>query len=108
MVRNDELHLRRQSLRAAAALEVLNVQNGWFRITEKGAMTQPFDNRDWDVRKLAEKDAELERLKSLLTRAADALEAWHKDSKLTFNSLRKEEELIAELREAGNDPTKSK
>jgi protein subunit release factor A len=26
-------------------------------------MTQPFDNRDWDLRKLAEKDAEIERWK---------------------------------------------
>jgi hypothetical protein len=53
-------------------------------------MTQPFDNRDWDLHQIAEKDAEIERLKrevafmasndyvhsliSLITRAADALE----------------------------------
>jgi hypothetical protein len=37
-------------------------------------MTQPFDNRDWDLRQIAEKDAEIERLKALLVRAADTLE----------------------------------
>jgi chromosome segregation ATPase len=26
-------------------------------------VTQPFDNRDWDVRQIADKDAEIERLK---------------------------------------------
>jgi hypothetical protein len=63
-------------------------------------MTQPFDNRDWDVRQIADKDAEIDRLKALLSRAADALQAWHEDSELTFDSLRREEELVAELRKA--------
>jgi hypothetical protein len=43
---------------------------------------------------------ELNELKSLLTRAADALQAWHEDSELTFDSLRREEKLVAELRKA--------
>jgi len=30
-------------------------------------MTQPFDNRDWDLRKIAEKDVEIERLKQTAT-----------------------------------------
>ena len=42
----------------------------------------------------------LRRLEKLCARAADALEAWHEDSELTFDSLRREEELIAELRKA--------
>ena len=42
----------------------------------------------------------LRRLEKLCARAADALEAWHEDSELPFDSLRREEELIAELRKA--------
>jgi hypothetical protein len=82
-------------------------------------MSQPFDNRDWDVLEIQQKDAEierlkgelasqrklsdgdynrlmkeLERLKALLIRAADALDrpetrAWHNQWT---------ESLIAELR----------
>jgi hypothetical protein len=37
-------------------------------------MTQPFDNRDWDVRQLELAQAELARLRALVRRAADALE----------------------------------
>ena len=87
-------------------------------------MSQPFDNRDWDIRKLAEKDAEIERLKQtasdlqrecqkrgskiadlerLLARAADALESGHEGR----TGLPYEEkpgcqlcDLIAELRKA--------
>jgi hypothetical protein len=89
-------------------------------------MTQPFDNRDWDVRLLAEKDAEIERLKdkirgleklnqitdeevvmelkaeierhkALHTRAADALENWHTGQQFEPPD---EIKLIAELRKA--------
>jgi hypothetical protein len=37
-------------------------------------MTQPFDNNDWEVRKILERDLEIERLKALLTELADALD----------------------------------
>lgn len=55
-------------------------------------MTQPFDNRDWDLRQIAEKDAEIDRMKALLTRAADALESYQLQDY--------EQNLIAELRKA--------
>jgi len=83
-------------------------------------MTQPFDNRDWDERQIAEKDAQIERLKlictelarrikdaeeaiqrqdnviieknALLTRAADALDA--------VGPVGWKHPLIAELRKA--------
>jgi chromosome segregation ATPase len=85
-------------------------------------MTQPFDNRDWDVRQIAEKDAEIERLKlictelarrikdaeeaiqrqdnaiielkALLTRAADALDSWMGDLPAS------DKHLVVELRKA--------
>jgi hypothetical protein len=37
-------------------------------------MSQPFDNRDYDVQQLARKDVEIARLKALITELADALE----------------------------------
>jgi hypothetical protein len=30
-------------------------------------MTQPFDNRDWDLRQIAERDAQIERLKNKIS-----------------------------------------
>jgi hypothetical protein len=84
-------------------------------------MTQPFDNREWDLRQIAEKDAEIERLKleahnekqyaadlittyrceaeelkALLVRAADALEPYEWGFP-DGNAIR---QLIAELRKA--------
>jgi hypothetical protein len=96
-------------------------------------MSQPFDNRDWDLRQLAEKDAEIarlktqheeillkhakeqsialstlltalkeiERLRALVGRAADALEEeFGSPSDPAYGIKGPVHELIAELRKA--------
>lgn len=67
-------------------------------------MTQPFDNRDWDLLQIKQKDAEIERLKALLGRTADALEFWMKDLASTqqqyVDAAMRDERLLAELRKA--------
>jgi hypothetical protein len=53
-------------------------------------MIQASDNRDWDTRQMA---AEIKRLKSLIARAADALET----DQMSYSDYDK---LVADLREA--------
>jgi hypothetical protein len=63
-------------------------------------MTQPFDNRDWDQRQIAEKDAEIERLKALCGLAADALEEEFGPAPELLAKGKQPWVLMAELRKA--------
>jgi hypothetical protein len=53
------------------------------RTAKGGRVTQPFDNRDWDQRQIAEKDVEIERLKLQFQKASE----WNQFSEIQIKNL---------------------